>query len=155
MARSTPWDGMADAPHPHKHRALCDDILGLLECFCQFTPSPSTICNTRLWQVSRPVLPFLTERLGADSVVFGYLQTTFSFVQLVVRLLLLCAAGSILVSRLGLYLCLYLCRGWVYPRMDPSLCLLLGAAGSILVFLFPSFFCLAPRSILVVWAQFD
>ena len=114
VARSTPWDGMADAPHPHKHRALCDDILGLLECFCQFTPSPSTICNTRLWQVSRPVLPFLTERLGADSVVFGYLQTTFSFVQLVVRLLVLGAAWvhpcvavgsilvSILVSRLGL-----------------------------------------------------
>jgi hypothetical protein len=36
-------------------------------------------------QMSRPVLPFLSERLGADSIVFGYLQTTFSAVQLVVR----------------------------------------------------------------------
>jgi len=33
--------------------------------------------------MSRPVLPFLSEQLGADSIVFGYLQTTFSFVQLV------------------------------------------------------------------------
>lgn len=34
-------------------------------------------------QISRPVLPFLSEQLGADAIVFGYLQTTFSFVQLV------------------------------------------------------------------------
>mmetsp|Transcript_28028 Transcript_28028/g.53350 ORF Transcript_28028/g.53350 Transcript_28028/m.53350 type:complete len:424 (-) Transcript_28028:315-1586(-) len=33
--------------------------------------------------MTQPVLPFLTRELGADAVIFGWLQTTFSFVQLV------------------------------------------------------------------------
>eukprot|EP00051_Salpingoeca_urceolata_P016157 m.213269 g.213269 ORF g.213269 m.213269 type:complete len:413 (+) comp18603_c1_seq1:240-1478(+) len=32
---------------------------------------------------TQPVLPWLSEKLGADVVLFGYLQTLFSFVQLV------------------------------------------------------------------------
>eukprot|EP00283_Hemiselmis_rufescens_P025123 CAMPEP_0173450078 /NCGR_PEP_ID=MMETSP1357-20121228/43998_1 /TAXON_ID=77926 /ORGANISM="Hemiselmis rufescens, Strain PCC563" /LENGTH=184 /DNA_ID=CAMNT_0014416727 /DNA_START=11 /DNA_END=562 /DNA_ORIENTATION=- len=40
-----------------------------------------TLYALTFW-LTRPVLPFLSTQLGADSVVFGYLQTVFSFVQL-------------------------------------------------------------------------
>jgi len=32
---------------------------------------------------AQPVLPFLSREVGADAALFGWLQTTFSFVQLV------------------------------------------------------------------------
>mmetsp|Transcript_34657 Transcript_34657/g.81237 ORF Transcript_34657/g.81237 Transcript_34657/m.81237 type:complete len:413 (+) Transcript_34657:56-1294(+) len=40
-----------------------------------------TLYALTFW-LTRPVMPFLTTQLGADAVVFGYLQTVFSFVQL-------------------------------------------------------------------------
>ena len=55
--------------------------------------------------ITRPVQPFLFKNLGADAVIFGYLQTTFSVVQL---------AGSPIIGRLcdtqGSKLALQMCQ---------------------------------------------